>query len=155
MVNRWKGAKLSEDPDATVVCSYIQYLVCLHASLTILWPTNSSIDKAVRKLFRQWKEPIEKATTSTKMAHVLAPIRPTWPWEQSKNDDKSPGRNVQHTSEPAFLEPAQQYRILCRSKNTPNEFSLAGRPELMLLAGLMIVVVCMTLFDMVVVAWRG
>lgn len=117
-----------------------------------------SIEKAVRKLFWQWKEPVEETTTSMRTPnkdHILAPTRPTWPWEQSQNEDRSPGRNVQHTSEPAFLEPAQRYRILCRSRNTPNEYSFADRPELMLLAGLIIVVVCMTLFDMVVVAWRG
>lgn len=62
---------------------------------------------------------------------------------------------MQYAPEPAFLEPAQRYRILCRSRNAPNEYSFAGRPELVLLAALIIVVVCMTLFDMVVVAWRG
>ncbi|KAE9967099.1 hypothetical protein EG328_008407 [Venturia inaequalis] len=115
-------------------------------------------DRAVKNLFHQWKEPNEETTTSTRTPNrepILPPARPTWPWEQSQNEDKSPGREVQHTSEPAFLEPAQRYRILCRSRNTPNENSFAGRPELILLAGLIIVVVCMTLVDTVVVAWRG
>ncbi|TLD25925.1 hypothetical protein E2P81_ATG09582 [Venturia nashicola] len=115
-------------------------------------------DKAVQKLFRQWKQSNGETTafkSSPNRERILAPIRPTWPWEQAQNDDKSPGRNTQQTSQPAFLEPAQRYRILCRSRNTPNEYSLAGRPELTLLAGLIIVVVCMTIFDVVVVAWRG
>ncbi|QDS68138.1 hypothetical protein FKW77_010291 [Venturia effusa] len=111
----------------------------------------------VKKLLQQWKEPSEDrlaSITTPNRERIVAPARPTWPWKQSRNEDKSPGRNVQHSSVPAFLEPAQQYRIICRSRNAPNEYSFAGRPELMLLMGLMIVVVCMTLFDMVVVAWR-
>jgi hypothetical protein len=125
--------------------------------------SNMRADSAVRKLFRQWKS----ESNSQNMAHptlqpekptqhrALAPARPTWPWEHSADEDKSPGRVLDRTSRPAFLEPAQRYRILCRSRNTPNEYNFSGRPELILLAGLILVVVIMTVFDMVVVAWRG
>jgi hypothetical protein len=126
-------------------------------------PSNMSKDKAVRKLFRQWKEPSEGKTmarpslsTETQTeGRLLDPTRPTWPWEHSEDEDKSPGRIVEQTPAPAFLEPAQRYRILCRSRTTQREYPFAQRPEIMLLAGLILVVICMTIFDMVVVAWRG
>jgi len=150
------------DLDVMDGCNQKRLLVRL-VFYSMLAPSNMRTDRAVRKLFRQWK----RESDSQKMAHpnlqsekptkhrALAPARLTWPWEHSAGEDKSPGRVLDRTSTPAFLEPAQRYRILCRSRNTPSEYNFAGRPELMLLAGLILVVVIMTVFDMVVVAWRG
>jgi hypothetical protein len=120
-------------------------------------------DKAVRKLFRQWKIPSEGKvmarpslpTENLARGRVLDPTRPTWPWEHSEDEDKSPGRAVEQARAPVFLEPAQRYRILCRSRTIQSEYTFAGRPELVLLAGLVFVFFCMTIFDMAVIAWRG
>jgi len=121
------------------------------------------IDIAVRKLFRQWKKPSDDKTIALPslasekptMIRLLSPARPAWPWEHSEDEDKSPGRAVEQRSASAFLEPAQRYRILCRSRTAHGEYNFAGRPELMLLAGLIFVVICMTTFDIIVVTWRG
>jgi hypothetical protein len=95
------------------------------------------------------------ASENPTMTHHSRPARPVWPWEHSKTEDKSPGRNVEQGSTPSFLKPAKRHRIICRSRTSQGNYSFVGRQELMLLAGLIFVVICMTIFDLVVVAWRG
>jgi hypothetical protein len=120
-----------------------------------------SVDHAVRDIFRHLRKPSKHRAQSRKgknslqppsMSRLLGPARPSWPWEAakpifSKFEDKSPGRAVEEASKVAFLQPTHRYRILCRSREPPRTVYLAARPDLMLIASIVIVALWLFVCD--------
>jgi hypothetical protein len=131
--------------------------------------TNAGEDHAVRDIFRRLRKPSKHRGLARKGKTGLqppplsrlhgGPARPVWPWEAKKSgatkiEDKSPGRAVEEATKAGFLQPAHRYRILCRAKDTPRTMYFAIRPDLMLVASIIIVAVWLFVCDMMLAICR-
>jgi len=127
---------------------------------------NSTVDRAMRDIFRHMgnRKPSHNGVIVARkgknglqpptMSPLLEPTRPSWPWEDSGHEDKSPGRAVEQASTPAFLKPSHRYRILCKSRDLPRASYLVARPDLMLIVSILIVAVWLFVCDVILTMCR-
>ncbi|KAF2435686.1 hypothetical protein EJ08DRAFT_285397 [Tothia fuscella] len=141
-----------------------------HELRTIHRPRDSlrSFNQAVRNVLRRTKKLCHghskevvisqraKSSLEPPTASPLhGPSRPTWPWEGFEHQDRSPGRAVEKASKPQFLHASHRYRIMCRSKDVPRAVVLAARPDLMLVASIIIVAIWLFVCDMLLAICRN